>query len=44
MMKETYAYLEMDVTQFVIEDAITISGIWPDPGGYDTDPDYNPIG
>ena len=35
MKKETYERLEMDVTQFDIEDVITTSGVGPS-----TDPDY----
>ena len=46
MNKETYERLEMDVTQFDVEDVITTSGIGPGPGpGPDEpDPDYNPTG
>ena len=46
MMKETYERLEMDVTQFDVEDVITTSGVGPGPGpGPDEpDPDYNPTG
>ena len=46
MMKETYERLEMDVTQFDVEDVITTSGVGPGPGPgpYEPDPDYNPTG
>ena len=37
MTKELYERLEMDVTQFDIEDVITTSGVGPGPG---PDPDY----
>ena len=37
MKKEAYERLEMDVTQFDIEDVITTSGAGPSPG---PDPDY----
>lgn len=41
MMKETYERLEMDVTQFDVEDVITTSGVDPDSG---SEPGYVPIG
>lgn len=44
MMKETYERLEMDVTQFDVEDVITTSGVGPGPGPDEPDPVYKPIG
>ena len=46
MMKETYERLEMDVTQFDVEDVITTSGVGPGPGPGPDEPDpvYKPIG
>lgn len=44
MMKETYERLEMDVTQFDVEDVITTSGVGPGPGPDEPDPVYKPTG